>query len=36
MPEAQGEVGEFVRFSDGRLWRDYGLERPKVRKRSFA
>ena len=28
--------GEFVRFPHERLWQGYGLERLKVRKRSFS
>ena len=28
--------GKYVRFPDERLWQDYGLERLKVLKRSFA
>ena len=30
------KYGKYVRLPDERLWEDYGLERLKVRKRSFA
>ena len=30
------KYGKYVRFPHERLWQDYGLERLKVRKRSFA